>query len=75
MSTPTKGIQGDITRLDKPVNGYLGEAKLRAHVGNADRVTPRRMICREAGMPMHWNIFDANGSSFFGSGKSDANCA
>jgi CubicO group peptidase (beta-lactamase class C family) len=43
--------------LDKPVNDYLGEAKLTAHVGNADQATLRRMLYLEAGMPMHWNIF------------------
>jgi CubicO group peptidase (beta-lactamase class C family) len=45
--------------LDKPVNDYLGEAKLTAHVGSADQATLRRMLCLEAGMPMHWNIFHA----------------
>jgi len=45
--------------LDRPVNDYLGEAKLTAHVGNADQATLRRMIYLEAGMPMHWNIFYA----------------
>ncbi len=45
--------------LDKPVNDYLGEAKLTAHVGNADQATLRRMLYLEAGMPMHWNIFYA----------------
>jgi CubicO group peptidase (beta-lactamase class C family) len=45
--------------LDKPVNDYLGEAKLTAHVGNAGQATLRRMLYLEAGMPMHWNIFYA----------------
>ena len=45
--------------LDKPVNDYLGEAKLTAHVGNADQATVRRMLYLEAGMPIHWNIFYA----------------
>jgi CubicO group peptidase (beta-lactamase class C family) len=45
--------------LDKPVNDYLGEAKLTAHVGSAGQATLRRMLCLEAGMPMHWNIFYA----------------
>jgi CubicO group peptidase (beta-lactamase class C family) len=47
--------------LDKPVNDYLGEAKLKAYVGNADQATLRRMLYLEAGMPMHWNIFHATG--------------
>ena len=45
--------------LDKPVNDYLGEAKLTAHVGSAGQATLRRMLYLEAGMPMHWNIFYA----------------
>jgi len=45
--------------LDKPVNDYLGEAKLTTHVGSAGQATLRRMLYLEAGMPMHWNIFYA----------------
>jgi len=45
--------------LDKPVNDYLGDARLTAHVGNGDQATLRRMLFLEAGMPMHWNIFHA----------------
>ena len=46
--------------LDRPVNDYLGEAKLTVHAGDARRVTLRRMLHMEAGMPMHWNIFEAS---------------
>ena len=49
--------QKNLVDLDKPVNDYLGEAKLTAHAGSADQATIRRMIYLEAGMPMHWNIF------------------
>lgn len=45
--------------LDKPVNEYLGDPGLTAHVGSADQATVRRMLLLEAGMPMHWNIFSA----------------
>jgi CubicO group peptidase (beta-lactamase class C family) len=45
--------------FDKPVNDYLGDAKLTAHVGSADQATLRRMLYLEAGMPMHWNIYPA----------------
>jgi len=45
--------------LDKPVNDYLGDAKLTARVGSADQATLRRMLYLEAGMPMHWNIYPA----------------
>jgi CubicO group peptidase (beta-lactamase class C family) len=49
--------------LDRPVNDYLGEAKLTVHAGDARQVTLRRMLHMEAGMPMHWNIFDASGAA------------
>jgi CubicO group peptidase (beta-lactamase class C family) len=43
--------------LDKPVNDYLGEAKLVWPAGDAAQATVKQMIYLEAGMPMHWNIF------------------
>ena len=43
--------------LNKPVNDYLGEAKLVWPAGDAAEATLERMIYLEAGMPMHWNIF------------------
>ncbi|MFO7733805.1 MAG: serine hydrolase domain-containing protein [Candidatus Aminicenantes bacterium] len=46
--------------LDRPVNDYLGEAKLTVHAGDARQVTLRRMLHMEAGMPMHWNIYDTS---------------
>src|SRR4030042_3561935 len=46
--------------LNRPVNDYLDEAKLTVHAGDARQVTLRRMLHMEAGMPMHWNIFDAS---------------
>jgi len=49
----------NLVDLDKPVNDYLGEAKLTGYVGNADQATLRRMLYLEAGMPMHWNVFYA----------------
>lgn len=49
--------------LDRPVNDYLDEAKLTVHAGDARQVTLRRMLRMEAGMPMHWNIFDASGAA------------
>jgi len=48
--------------LDRPVNNYLGEAKLTVHAGDARQVTLRRILHMEAGMPMHWNIYDTSGA-------------
>lgn len=49
--------QRKLVDLDKPVNDYLGDARLTAHVGNAGQATLRRMLHLEAGLPTHWNIF------------------
>jgi len=46
--------------LDRPVNDYLDEAKLTVYAGDARQVTLRRVLYLEAGMPMHWNIYDAS---------------
>lgn len=46
--------------LDRPVDDYLGEAKLTVHAGDSRQVTLRRVLRMEAGMPMHWNIYDAS---------------
>jgi len=46
--------------LDRPVNDYLNEAKLTVHAGDPRQVTLRRVLLMEAGMPMHWNIFDTS---------------
>jgi CubicO group peptidase (beta-lactamase class C family) len=43
--------------LDAPVNDYLGEAKLRAHVGNAAEATVRRVASHTAGLPLHCQCF------------------
>ena len=49
--------QRKLVDLDKPVNDYLGDARLTAHAGNAGQATLRRMLHLEAGLPTHWNIF------------------
>lgn len=46
--------------LDRPVNDYLDEAKLTVHAGDARKVTLSRVLHMEAGMPMHWNIYDTD---------------
>jgi CubicO group peptidase (beta-lactamase class C family) len=43
--------------LDKPVNDYLGEAKLRARVGNAADATVRRVANHTSGLPLHYQFF------------------
>lgn len=43
--------------LDRPVNQYLGNAKLRARVGNADDATVRRVANHSSGLPLHYQFF------------------
>ncbi len=43
--------------LDRPINDYLGEAKLRAWVGNAQDATVRRVANHTAGLPLHYQFF------------------
>jgi len=48
--------------LDKPVNDYLGDAKIRARIGNADDATVRRVANHSSGLPEHAQFFYRNES-------------
>jgi CubicO group peptidase (beta-lactamase class C family) len=43
--------------LDRPINDYLGEAKLTARIGDAADATVRRVANHTAGLPLHWHFF------------------
>jgi len=43
--------------LDKPIDDYLGEVKLRAFVGNAADATVRRVANHTSGLPLHYQFF------------------
>lgn len=43
--------------LDKPVNDYLGETKLKAWVGDQKDVTVRRVANHSSGLPLHCQFF------------------
>jgi len=43
--------------LDKPINNYLGEVKLKAYVGNAEDATVRRVLNHTSGLPLHYHFF------------------
>lgn len=43
--------------LDKPIDEYLGDVKLRAFVGNAADATVRRVANHTAGLPLHYQFF------------------
>lgn len=43
--------------LDRPINDYLGEAKVTARVGNAEEATVRRVANHTSGLPLHCHFF------------------
>jgi CubicO group peptidase (beta-lactamase class C family) len=43
--------------LDKPINDYLGDTKLKAWVGNQEDATVRRIANHSAGLPIHCQFF------------------
>jgi CubicO group peptidase (beta-lactamase class C family) len=43
--------------LDRPVNDYLGEARLRGWVGDAEEATVRRVANHTSGLPPHYHFF------------------
>src|SRR3954453_12374168 len=48
--------------LDKPINDYLGNAKLVARVGDAAGATVRRVANHSSGLPLHYQFFYADQS-------------
>jgi CubicO group peptidase (beta-lactamase class C family) len=43
--------------LDRPINDYLGDAKLIARVGDAKDATVRRVANHTSGLPLHYHFF------------------
>lgn len=43
--------------LDKPINDYLGDAKITVRVGTAEAATVRRVANHTAGLPLHYQFF------------------
>ena len=50
-------VQAGKIDLDRPVNDYLGDAKLRARVGDAAQATVRRVASHTSGLPLHYQFF------------------
>jgi CubicO group peptidase (beta-lactamase class C family) len=46
--------------LDRPINDYIGEAKLQARVGDAADATVRRVANHTSGLPVHAHFFLEN---------------
>ncbi|HEX4241977.1 MAG TPA: serine hydrolase domain-containing protein [Steroidobacteraceae bacterium] len=53
-------VQAGKIDLDRPVNDYLGDAKLKARVGDADKATVRRVANHSSGLPLHYQYFFAD---------------
>ena len=53
-------VQKKAIDLDKPINEYLGEAKLRARLGDAAGATVRRVANHTSGLPLHYQFFYAD---------------
>lgn len=50
-------VERGLVDLDAPINDYLGDQKLVAHIGNADDATIRRVLSHRAGLPLHYQFF------------------
>src|SRR3979490_392869 len=44
-------VQAEKINLDRPVNEYLGNARLRGHAGDAAQATVRRVANHSSGLP------------------------
>lgn len=54
-------VQAGKIDLDKPIDDYLGSAKLKARVGEASQATVRRVANHSAGLPLHAQFFVRGG--------------
>lgn len=43
--------------LERPINDYLGDSKLKAWVGNVEEATVRRIANHTSGLPVHYQFF------------------
>ncbi len=50
-------VQREKLDLDRAANEYLGDAKLRARVGDVDEATLRTIANHTSGLPLHWQFF------------------
>jgi CubicO group peptidase (beta-lactamase class C family) len=53
-------IQAGKVDLDRPINDYLGSAKVYARVGDAAQATVRRVANHSSGLPLHYQFFYAD---------------
>ena len=53
-------VQAGKIDLDKPINDYLGDVKLKARIGDANDATVRRLANHSSGLPLHFQFFYSN---------------
>ncbi len=53
-------VQAGKIDLDRPVNDYLGNAKVRARIGDVQQATVRRVANHTSGLPLHFQFFYAD---------------
>ncbi len=53
-------VQTGKVGLDRPANDYLGDAKLRARIGDANGATVRSVANHTSGLPLHYQFFYAD---------------
>ena len=52
--------QRGLVDLDRPINDYLGDAKIKVRIGNPNDVTIRRVANHSSGLPLHYQFFYAD---------------
>lgn len=50
-------VERGLIDLDCPINNYLGDAKLTAHLGDTADATVRRVANHSSGLPLHCHFF------------------
>jgi CubicO group peptidase (beta-lactamase class C family) len=56
-----KLVERGRVRLDRPLNEYLGAAKLRAFEGRAAQATVEQVLTHTSGLPLHYQFFYRDG--------------
>jgi CubicO group peptidase (beta-lactamase class C family) len=55
-------VERGLIDLDRPINAYLGDAKLTARIGDAAGATVRLVANHTSGLPLHYHFFYADES-------------
>jgi len=50
-------VERGFVDLDRPINDYLGEAKVNGRAGDAAQATVRRVANHSSGLPLHYQFF------------------